>query len=72
LRGLRRPPAPVADVQILQVNGQPAARLSLDGQEALTTLEVRDGKIAEILTVLNPDKLSYLHRQSGAPAAGGG
>jgi RNA polymerase sigma-70 factor, ECF subfamily len=72
LRGLRRRAAPVADVQILQVNGQPAARLSIDGQEALTTLEVRDGKIAEILTVLNPDKLSYLRRQSGAAAAGGG
>ncbi|MGZ4272345.1 MAG: hypothetical protein ACXVRP_01150, partial [Solirubrobacteraceae bacterium] len=53
--------------RILQVNGEPAAQFSVGGQDSLVTLEVRDGKVVSILTVLNPDKLSYLYRQTGGP-----
>jgi RNA polymerase sigma-70 factor, ECF subfamily len=63
LAHLRRRFGPSPYVRILQVNGEPAAQLSIDGQDSLVALEVRDGKIASILAVLNPDKLSYLHQQ---------
>jgi RNA polymerase sigma-70 factor (ECF subfamily) len=65
LSGLRRRFGPTSTARILQVNGRPAAQFSLGGQDALAALEVRDGKIVSILTVLNPDKLSYLHQQAG-------
>jgi len=55
-------------VRLLQVNGEPAAQLSLGGQDSLVSLEVRDGKVVSILTVLNPDKLSYLDQQTGRKA----
>jgi RNA polymerase sigma-70 factor, ECF subfamily len=55
-------------VRVLQVNGEPAAQLSLSGQDSLVALEVRDGKVVSILTVLNPDKLSYLDQQIGREA----
>ena len=67
LRGLGRRFGPTSYVRMLQVNGQPAAQFSLGGQDAVATLEVKDGKIVSILTVLNPDKLSYLYRQTGGP-----
>ncbi|HEY2258104.1 MAG TPA: RNA polymerase sigma factor SigJ [Solirubrobacteraceae bacterium] len=67
LGGLRRRFGPTSSVRMLEVNGQPAAQFSLGGQDALVQLEVRDGKIVSIFTVLNPDKLSYLYRQTGGP-----
>ena len=72
LGGLRRRFGATSYLRILQVNGQPAAQFSLGGQDALATLEVRDGKIVSIFTVLNPDKLSYLYRQTGGPPAAEG
>jgi RNA polymerase sigma-70 factor (ECF subfamily) len=70
LSNLRRRFGATPYVRILQVNGEPAAQLSLGGQDSLVALEVRDGKIVAMLTVLNPDKLSYLYRQTGrAPQA---
>jgi RNA polymerase sigma-70 factor (ECF subfamily) len=73
LRGLRRRFGPASYARVIEINGEPAAQFSLGDQDAVATLEVRDGKIVSILTVLNPDKLSYLHRQMGGPpvAAGG-
>jgi RNA polymerase sigma-70 factor, ECF subfamily len=65
LSNLRRRFGPTPYVRILQVNGEPAAQLSLGGQDSLVALEVHDGKIVSMLTVLNPDKLSYLYRQTG-------
>ena len=67
LGGLSRRFGTISYVRILEVNGQPAAQFSLGGQDALATLEVRGGKIVSIFTVLNPDKLSYLYRQTGGP-----
>ncbi len=72
LGGLRRRFGATSYLRILQVNGQPAAQFSLGGQDALATLEIRDGKIVSIFTVLNPDKLSYLYRQTGGPPAAEG
>jgi RNA polymerase sigma-70 factor (ECF subfamily) len=72
LGGLRRRFGPTSYARIIEVNAQPAAHFSLGDQDAVATLEVRDGKIVSILTVLNPDKLSYLYRQmGGAPRAAG-
>jgi RNA polymerase sigma-70 factor (ECF subfamily) len=73
LGGLRRRFGPTSSVRMLRVNGQPGAQFSLGDQDAVATVEVRDGKIVSIYTVLNPDKLSYLHRQQtgGPPEAGG-
>ncbi len=64
---------PASYARVIEVNGQPAAQLSVGDQDAVAALEVRDGKIVSILTVLNPDKLSYLYRQMGGPpvATGG-
>jgi RNA polymerase sigma-70 factor (ECF subfamily) len=68
--GLRRRSGPSPYLRMLEVNGEPAAQVSVDGQDSLVAIEVRDGKIVSILTVLNPDKLSYLYRQTGgAPQA---
>jgi RNA polymerase sigma-70 factor, ECF subfamily len=47
-------------VRTVEANGQPAAVFSLGGQPQLMALEVRDGKIAAIFGVLNPDKLTRL------------
>ena len=67
VRGLRRRFGPASYARLIKVNGQPAAQFSLGDQDAVAALEVRDGKIVSILTVLNPDKLSYLYRQMGGP-----
>jgi RNA polymerase sigma-70 factor (ECF subfamily) len=68
--GRRFGPSPYA--RMLRVNGEPAAQFSVGGQDSVVTIEVRDGKIVSILTVLNPDKLSYLYRQTGGPPTGDG
>jgi RNA polymerase sigma-70 factor, ECF subfamily len=65
LSNLLRRFGPTPYARILQVNGEPAAQLSLGGQDSLVALDVRDGRIVSIFTVLNPDKLSYLYRQTG-------
>jgi RNA polymerase sigma-70 factor (ECF subfamily) len=70
IAGLLRRFGPSPYVRMLEVNGEPAAQFSVGGQDSLVAIEVRDGKIVSILTVLNPDKLSYLYRQTGgAPQA---
>ena len=65
--GLRRRFGPSPYAQILAVNGEPAALFSVGGQDSLVSLEVRNGRVVSILTVLNPDKLSYLYQQTGGP-----
>ena len=70
IAGLLRRFGPSPYLRMLEVNGEPAAQFSVGGQDSLVAIEVRDGKIVSILTVLNPDKLSYLYRQTGrAPQA---
>lgn len=60
LASLRRRFGPFPYVRILEVNGEPAAQLSLGGQDSLVMLETRDGRVQSIFTVLNPDKLARL------------
>jgi RNA polymerase sigma-70 factor (ECF subfamily) len=73
IAGLLRRFGPSPYVRMLEVNGEPAAQFSVGGQDSLVAIEVRDGKIVSILTVLNPDKLPYLYRQTGrAPQAASG
>jgi RNA polymerase sigma-70 factor, ECF subfamily len=71
IRGLLRRFGPSPYVRLIEVNGEPAAMFSVGGQDSVVTVEVRDGKIVSIFTVLNPDKLSYLYRQTGGPTAPG-
>lgn len=52
-------------IETIHANGAPAAVLSMGGQRQFVTLEIRDGRIAAIFGVLNPDKLTYLDRQLG-------
>lgn len=54
---------PLSDVRVVQANGLPAAMLSMGDQGQLVALDVQAGKIREILTILNPDKLSYVEHQ---------
>ncbi|MGH9236131.1 MAG: RNA polymerase sigma factor SigJ [Acidimicrobiales bacterium] len=61
-RGLRRR-LPVTGVRRIEVNGQPAAWFRFGRQEVVLGLVVRDGRIHELMNVLSPDKLRYLHDQ---------
>jgi RNA polymerase sigma-70 factor (ECF subfamily) len=47
--------------QLIRVNGAPGLLTWRDGQpDSVTTLDVRDGRIAAIYVVRNPDKLGYV------------
>jgi RNA polymerase sigma-70 factor (ECF subfamily) len=49
--------------QLIQVNGAPGLLTWRDGQpDSVTTLALRDGRIAAIYVVRNPDKLGDLAR----------
>ena len=65
ITGLMRKFGPSPSVVAVSVNATPAVRLTIGGQQQLVALEVADGEITSIFTVLNPDKLSYLDRQMG-------
>jgi len=58
----------VRDIEKLEVNGRTAAVLWFGRQYVLLAVDVRDGTIHEIHSILNPDKLDYLRRQRAAPA----
>ena len=60
---------PDAVIDVEEVNGAPALVGSFpDRVQTVMTFVVRDGKIAEILAVLNPDKLRFFERQTGKGA----
>lgn len=62
-RGLIRHAPPDATVMIRIVNSHPAFVLIVGGVlNSVIALEVVDGKVATIRTVLNPDKLEYFKR----------
>lgn len=51
----------LTDVRIVEVNGQPAARISLGGQDQFLAIEPRnDQVIGGLYAVLNPAKLRHL------------
>ncbi|MEW2521174.1 RNA polymerase sigma factor SigJ [Actinacidiphila alni] len=51
---------PFEHLRIGEANGQPALRVTLEGREQVTLLDVRDGRIRALFAVLNPDKLTRL------------
>ena len=61
-------PYRVRDIEKVEVNGRAAAVLWFGRQYLLLAVDVRDGTIHEIHSILNPDKLDYLRRQRAAPA----
>jgi len=60
---------PVREVEKVDVNGKSAAVLWFGRQYVLLGVDVRDGRIHEIHSVLNPDKLRYLQHQLAAGEA---
>jgi RNA polymerase sigma-70 factor (ECF subfamily) len=48
---------PVTGYDLVEVNGQPAALMTAAGETQLVALAIRDGLIAELYVVRNPDKL---------------
>jgi len=53
----------VTDVRRVEVNGAPGAVLRFGRQLQVLTVAVADGRIREIDSVMNPDKLRYIQRQ---------
>jgi RNA polymerase sigma-70 factor (ECF subfamily) len=53
----------VAEVRRLEVNGTPGALLRFGGQLQVLTIAVAGGRVREIDSVMNPDKLCYVQRQ---------
>ena len=51
---------PIDGSQLVEANGRPALRLRHGDLEQLVLLELRDGRIATVFAVLNPDKLSHV------------
>ena len=58
----RREWLPTDEFRWVDVNGQPGAYVVRDGEPyLLTVLGWRDGKVAEALAIVNPDKLRHFH-----------
>jgi RNA polymerase sigma-70 factor (ECF subfamily) len=53
----------VRDIEKVDVNGRTAAVMWFGREYLLLAVDVRDGTIHEIHSILNPDKLGYLRRQ---------
>jgi RNA polymerase sigma-70 factor (ECF subfamily) len=51
---------PIDHMRLTEANGQPALWLSVDGNDQLALLDIKDGVIHEVFAVLNPDKLTRL------------
>lgn len=64
--GLTRQAPEDATVQFTQANGQPALFLIVNGRSyAVVVFDVQNGRIQNIYTVVNPQKLQHLHPHSG-------
>ena len=52
--------------QLIEVNGAPGLLTWRDGKpDSVTSLEIREGRIAGIYVVRNPDKLGFLPKLVG-------
>jgi len=58
------------DVHVLEVNGEPAAKISLAARTRSCPSMCGTGGCASILTVLNPDKLAWVRGDGEAVPAG--
>ncbi len=64
----RREWLPTDEFRWVEVNGQPGAYVVRDGEPyLLTVLGWRDGKVAEAIAIVNPDKLRHFHASWTAP-----
>ncbi|MFI7618637.1 RNA polymerase sigma factor SigJ [Nonomuraea terrae] len=61
----RRPEAAVATGEVVEANGEPAAlfRDAAGGILAVVAMEVTDGRVAAVRTIVNPAKLAYAAAQ---------
>ena len=63
---------PIGSTRMVGVNGEPALLLSVDGQEQLVAVGLRNGLIDSIFAVMNPDKLARLRTpEPGSDLAAG-
>jgi len=51
---------PIGPAETVDVNGEPALRVTVGGASQFVALAVRDGRIHAVYAVLNPDKLRHL------------
>jgi RNA polymerase sigma-70 factor (ECF subfamily) len=56
---------PVTPATMVDVNGQVGVRMQIGGQQQLLTVDVRDGRIRQVFSVLNPAKLAGISRRDG-------
>lgn len=52
----------VDDATLIMANGHPALHVRVEGESQLVTVDPRDGRIANLYAVLNPDKLRLVSR----------
>jgi RNA polymerase sigma-70 factor (ECF subfamily) len=69
--GIRRRVVP-HDMETVEVNGQTALLGWFGGVRLLLAVHVVDGRIREVHSILNPDKLRYLERQRAAASGSAG
>jgi len=64
----------VSDIRTVELNGRRAALLTIGRQHLALAVDVdpASGRIREIHSILNPDKLAYLHQQLAAATGRGG
>ncbi|GAA4054606.1 RNA polymerase sigma-70 factor [Actinomadura miaoliensis] len=51
---------PLEEARLTEANGEPAIWTVIGGQRQLVTFGIRDGRIQQIFSILNPDKLSSI------------
>jgi RNA polymerase sigma-70 factor (ECF subfamily) len=59
----------MTEKRMIQVNGVPAVIMRFGRQQQVLSVHVRDGKIREVHSLLNPDKLDYLRGQLAGRSA---
>jgi len=63
-RGARALGVRTASVTPLEVNGEPAVAVRIDGRlDSIYVLSPRDGEVGRISVIRNPDKLAYIGKQ---------
>lgn len=57
---------PPEGAHLVEVNGEPAIRASIEGRPYVIAFDIREGEIHGIFGILNPDKLTRLDQPRGA------
>ncbi|NUR29153.1 MAG: RNA polymerase subunit sigma-24, partial [Catenulispora sp.] len=53
-----------AEFEIVQINGSPALLIHAEGEVSVVAMHVRDGLIAGLYVVRNPEKLSRVEQET--------